>query len=196
VWKIGFIFKILQINCYPLQCTPPPPPPSIHHCIRIFHSKQCCRLSADTLFSRSAVFDFTLSTDSDEYLSTYFSLWGTDKSYRGLNAVNRGSVGTQECSYWLKIASRQGPCELAHCLVVESMISSSKSPSFLQLGQDLQLVFLINCLTLRYPFNHDYASDVEENDHHCLHILLTFHETFMPFKNLRAWRNIITVHLL
>jgi hypothetical protein len=41
-------------------------------------------------------------------------------------------------------------------------------------------------LTLRCPFNHDYASDVEENDHHCLHILPTFHEQFVPFKNSRT----------
>jgi hypothetical protein len=58
------------------------------------------------------------------------------------------------------------------------------------------VVLLINCLILRYPFNHDYGSDVEENDHHCLHILLTFHQPFVPFKNSYAGHNIITAHLL
>jgi hypothetical protein len=40
--------------------------------------------------------------------------------------------------------------------------------SFSGLGQDLQAVLLTDHLTLTYPFNHDYASSVKENDHHCL----------------------------
>jgi hypothetical protein len=129
-WKIGFIFKILQINLYPLQCTLHP---FTHRCIQIFHcSKRCCRSSADTLFSRSGVFYFTSMTDSDEFLSTHFSLWGTGKSHSGLYPLNKGSGGVQalECIYWLKTASLRGRYELAHCLNTESMISSSTIPVF------------------------------------------------------------------
>jgi hypothetical protein len=129
MWKIGFIFRILQINLYPIQHTLPSSP-SIHCCIRVFHcSKQCCRSSADTLFSRS-VFDFTSSTDSNEFLSTHFSLWGTGKSHRGLYPVNRGGDGALEYTYQLKSASPREHCELVHCLDAESIISSSTSLTF------------------------------------------------------------------
>jgi hypothetical protein len=64
VWKIWFIFKILQFIVIPFNVLPPLSPPSIRHCIQIFHcSKQCCRSSADTLFSRYSVFYFTSLTD-------------------------------------------------------------------------------------------------------------------------------------
>jgi hypothetical protein len=33
-------------------------------------------------------------------------------------------------------------------------------------------------------------------DVRCLHFLPNFHEPFVPFKNSRAWHNIITIHLL
>jgi hypothetical protein len=39
---------------------------------------------------------------------------------------------------------------------------------------------LINHLTLWYPFNYDYVSDVEENDHHCLHFRLAHSSFFYP----------------
>jgi hypothetical protein len=65
------------------------PPISIHRCIRIFHySKQCCRSSADTLFSRSAVFISPHQQTENDFLSTQFSVWGKGKSHRGLNPVN------------------------------------------------------------------------------------------------------------
>jgi hypothetical protein len=53
--------------------------------------KQCYRSSADTLFSRSAVFDITSSTDWNDFLSKHFSLWGTGKSHRGLMPLHRNS---------------------------------------------------------------------------------------------------------
>lgn len=59
----------------------------------------------------------------------HVSLWGTGKSRRGLNAVNRGGVRALECTYWLKIASWRGCYELVHCLDAEYMISST-SPTF------------------------------------------------------------------
>jgi hypothetical protein len=68
---------------------------------------------------------------------------------------------------------------LAHCVDAESLISFSIIPAsffsphvFSEPGQNLQTALLINHLTLRYPFNHDYASNIEENDHHCLHLRL------------------------
>jgi hypothetical protein len=47
-----------------------------------------------------------------------------------LDPVNKGGVRALECTYLLKTASPQGHCELAHCLDVESMISSFTIPSF------------------------------------------------------------------
>lgn len=44
------------------------------------------------------------------------------------------------------------------------------SHSFSDLGQDVQLLISINRLTSRYPFKHDYASDVDEHGYHLLHI--------------------------
>jgi hypothetical protein len=41
-----------------------------------------------------------------------------------------GGVRVLECTYRLKTASSRGRCELAHCLVAESMISSSTIPTF------------------------------------------------------------------
>jgi hypothetical protein len=62
-----------------------------------------------------------------------------------------------ECVYRLEIVSRRGHFELSLCLDAESMIPSSKilaiSCSFLELGQDLLAVLLINRLGIRYPFN-------------------------------------------
>jgi hypothetical protein len=115
-----------------------------------------------------------LQQSANEFLSMHFSVWGTGKCHRVLNLV-RGGGQALKSTYQLKTASLQGHCELVHCCDAESMISSSTIPAFsslfLELGQDLQVVLLINCLTLRYPFNHGYASDVTENSHHCLHFL-------------------------
>jgi hypothetical protein len=71
-----------------------------------------------------------------------------------------GWVRALECTYQLKTASPRGHCELAYCLDAESMISSStvlafSSHLFSELGQDLQLVLLIDRLTPMYPFNHE-----------------------------------------
>jgi hypothetical protein len=85
--------------------------------------------------------------DSNEFLSMHFSLWGIGKSHRGLNPVNRGSFGVQECTYHLKIASPRGHCELTHCLDAESTISSSVSPtcqSFFNFTRNFRLIALLN----------------------------------------------------
>jgi hypothetical protein len=51
--------------------------------------------------------------------------------------MNGEDAQALECTYWLKTASPQGRCELAHCLDPESIISSSTilaSSSSLVLG--------------------------------------------------------------
>jgi hypothetical protein len=63
-------------------------------------------------------------------------------------------VRALECTDQGKTASPWGRCELAHCLDAESMISFSTIPAFSshslsELGQDLQVVLLINCSALR-----------------------------------------------
>jgi hypothetical protein len=71
-------------------------------------------------------------TDSNEFLLTHFSLWGTGKSHSGLNPLNKGEGGVEalECIYWPNTTSLQGCCELAHCLDTNYMISSSIIPAF------------------------------------------------------------------
>jgi hypothetical protein len=50
--------------------------------------------------------------------------------------------------------------------------------SFSGLGQHLAQVLLsVNRLTLRYPLNHNFASNVEANDHNCFHLWLV-HRSF------------------
>jgi hypothetical protein len=65
-----------------------------------------------------------------------------------------------------------------HCLDAESMISSTilafSSALILGAWSGPPSSTLINGLTLRYPFNHDFASDVKERDHHCLHFQLVY----------------------
>jgi hypothetical protein len=94
----------------------------------------------------------------------------------GPNPVIQGlGIQVLECTYGAEIASRRGHYEVAHCLGAISMICSStvcpfRSHSFSELGQDLQIVRLINCLTFRCPFNRDYATDGTENGRHCHHL--------------------------
>jgi hypothetical protein len=124
-------------------------------------------------------------------LPTHATLWDVPrvlrckKKYTALSYAFRAL----EWTYKLKTASPRGHCELAHFLDAESLISSSTVPQFLphsfsEPGQDLQVVLLINRLTLRYPVNHDYASDDEEIDHHCLSLRLA-HSCF--FHSRWSW---------
>jgi hypothetical protein len=82
-------------------------------------------------YSAGPLFSISLHRQTEnEFLSTHFSLWGIDKSYRGLIQVNRWGVGALECTYLLKIASRRGNFELAHFIDAESIISSSTTSAF------------------------------------------------------------------
>jgi hypothetical protein len=101
----------------------------------------------------------------------HFSHFGTGESQTGLNPLNKGAVRALECTHRLITASRRLRCELKHCLDAESTISSSTVPGFLSsLVIGAWLERSIKHLALRYTFNHDYASDFEENDNHCLHL--------------------------
>jgi hypothetical protein len=86
--KIGFIFKILHIYCYPLQRTHP-------YLFTAAFEFSIIQTSAagHQLTPCSAGPPFFIlphrQTEND-FLSTHFSLWGTGKSHRGLNPVNVG----------------------------------------------------------------------------------------------------------
>jgi hypothetical protein len=67
----------------------------------------------------------------NELISTHFSVWGTDKSHRGLNPVNKGGgCSSTEMNLSAKSVFPRGRCGLAHFLDAESMISSSTIPAF------------------------------------------------------------------
>lgn len=92
--------------------------------------------------------------------------------------MNRGKGGVRalEISHELKIAWRRGRSKLAQCDGVDPRFLLPQFQPFLsqffsELGQDLRALFPINRLTINYPLNHYYTSDVEEN-HHCLHLRL------------------------
>jgi hypothetical protein len=126
VWKIGFIFKILQIYFYPLQHTLSPP-----HLYTAALFKSVLQVISWHPVWQACHFQFHL-IDMLKWVpfSKHFSLWGTGKSHRRLNPVNRGGVRALECTYRLKIASPRGHCELVHRLVAETVISSSTGPTF------------------------------------------------------------------
>jgi hypothetical protein len=95
----------------------------------------------------------------------------------------------------------QGHCEELQCLDAKHTIFLPQFQPFLphsfsEICQDLQVLFLINHLTLRYPFSHYYTFYVEENSHLCLHLWLArscfFHSLWSGWK----WHNIITAHLI
>lgn len=93
--------------------------------------------------------------------------FGEQVTYRRLNSVNGGCVRVLECTYRLNIASGRRRCELEIVLVQNPLLLFPQFRSFLphaisELGQDFEAALWINRLTLGYPFNDDYISDVEE----------------------------------
>jgi hypothetical protein len=93
-----------------------------------------------------------------------------------VKSLEWGGGQALEQTYLLKITSWQGHCELGLSLDAQSMISSSTTAAFsprsiLELGQDIQAVILVKRLNVKYPFNYDYASNIEENDL-CCHLQL------------------------
>lgn len=88
----------------------------------------------------------------------HFVLSETCRSLVVLSLVNIEGAQALKCVYQLKTAWGKQCCELMHCLhaVVLPQIQPFFTHSFSQLGQDLDVVLLINRLTLSYPFHYDH----------------------------------------
>jgi hypothetical protein len=151
--QLGLLLKSYKLILIPFNI---PPPQSIHTCIWIFHtSKPCCRSSADTLYSRSTIFYFTLLTDM------LFAL-GTGNSYREFNPVNVEGGGG---AVWgLKYIFQIKYCFTAIALWA-TLLSWCKIHDFFHdsglffltcsrsLARASQLMLLINHLTCRYQLS-------------------------------------------
>jgi hypothetical protein len=109
-----------------------------------------------------------------------------------------GVVQVMECAYWLKTASHQECCELTNCLDAESIISSSTIPAF-------SSSFVLGTWSeppnsmLNQPFdpqesvNHDYVSDAEVNNHHCLHLQLAYSCFFHSQRSVSPCINVLFI---
>ena len=98
---------------------------STHRCIRVLHcSKQCYSSSSPSMFSSSAVFAFTSSTDRKWVpFSTLFTLVYRKKS-EGAKSMNMEDVQVFECVYWEETSRAKGCCEVGHCPDAPSRLCS------------------------------------------------------------------------